>query len=173
MIDGPQARFRVYGNVSAVYPEDLRSPFDLAHVFAGGHVEFTSDQHFGVGSNLILPGRGKDMGDGWETKRSRQIGHKDWAIIKLYVFVAYFSAARRFLIRDKVAPREFWSTSYLILHISKGISQRAAKFMHYAPRIALIGEYKRIRVRNGRWFFRAHHWAHIMNTTSNSLTSLG
>lgn len=25
------------------------------------------------------------MGDGWETKRSRQKGHKDWAIIKLYV----------------------------------------------------------------------------------------
>ena len=24
------------------------------------------------------------MGDGWETKRSRQKGHKDWAIIKLY-----------------------------------------------------------------------------------------
>lgn len=25
------------------------------------------------------------MSDGWETKRSRQKGHKDWAIIKLYV----------------------------------------------------------------------------------------
>ncbi|KAF8348316.1 allantoicase [Amanita rubescens] len=81
--DGGIARFRVYGNVSAVHPEDLRRPFDLANVYAGGHVEFTSDQHFGVGSNLILPGRGKDMSDGWETKRSRQIGHKDWAIIKL------------------------------------------------------------------------------------------
>lgn len=62
---------------------------------------FTSDQHFGVGSNLILPGRGRyimayhggcsshslgmDMSDGWETKRSRQPDHKDWAIIKLYV----------------------------------------------------------------------------------------
>lgn len=64
---------------------------------------FMSDQHFGVGANLILPGRGrsrrlvhlgslsyyicagKDMGDGWETKRSRQKGHKDWVIIKLQV----------------------------------------------------------------------------------------
>lgn len=44
---------------------------------------YVSDQHFGVGSNLILPGRGKDMGDGWETKRSRVKGHKDWVIIKL------------------------------------------------------------------------------------------
>lgn len=25
------------------------------------------------------------MGDGWETKRSRAAGHRDWAIIKLYV----------------------------------------------------------------------------------------
>ena len=71
----------------------------MAHVFAGGRVVFTSDQHFGVGSNLILPGRGlsmitwdsgcnllsigNDMSDGWETKRSRQPGHMDWAIIKL------------------------------------------------------------------------------------------
>ncbi|KAH8828554.1 allantoicase [Flagelloscypha sp. PMI_526] len=83
--DGGIARFRVYGNVVPVYPEDIREHFDLAHVFAGGRVEFTSDQHFGVGANLILPGRGKDMGDGWETKRSRVTGHKDWAIIKLGV----------------------------------------------------------------------------------------
>ncbi|KAE9411273.1 allantoicase [Gymnopus androsaceus JB14] len=72
--DGGIARFRVYGHVKPL--------FDLAHVFAGGRVEFVSDQHFGVGSNLILPGRGKDMGDGWETKRSRLPGHKDWVIIK-------------------------------------------------------------------------------------------
>ncbi|KAH9832168.1 allantoicase [Rhodofomes roseus] len=81
--DGGIARLRVYGLVSPVFPADLSAQFDLAHVFSGGRVVFTSDQHFGVGSNLILPGRGKDMGDGWETKRSRQKGHRDWAIIKL------------------------------------------------------------------------------------------
>ncbi|KAJ6594094.1 allantoicase [Mycena capillaripes] len=81
--DGGIARFRVYGQVIPVHPQDTAEAFDLAHVFAGGRVEFTSDQHFGVGSNLILPGRGKDMGDGWETKRSREKDHKDWAIIKL------------------------------------------------------------------------------------------
>lgn len=107
-----QARFRVYGLVTPVFPPDISVIFDLAHVFAGGRVVYTSDQHFGVGSNLILPGRGKcvasiqysavlaiavipiltfgavhisgkDMGDGWETKRSRAPGHKDWAIIRL------------------------------------------------------------------------------------------
>ncbi|KIJ67988.1 hypothetical protein HYDPIDRAFT_83734 [Hydnomerulius pinastri MD-312] len=83
--DGGIARFRVYGNVAPVLPTAPSEAFDLAHVFAGARVVFTSDQHFGVGSNLILPGRGKDMGDGWETKRSRQKGHKDWVIIKLAV----------------------------------------------------------------------------------------
>ncbi|KAF8635240.1 hypothetical protein AX17_004013 [Amanita inopinata Kibby_2008] len=81
--DGGIARFRVYGKVAAVYPKDLTEAFDMAHVFAGGRVEFTSDQHFGIGSNLILPGRGKDMGDGWETKRSRRVAHKDWVVIRL------------------------------------------------------------------------------------------
>ncbi|KAI0328606.1 allantoicase [Cubamyces sp. BRFM 1775] len=81
--DGGIARFRVYGLVAPVFPSATAMEFDLAHVFSGGRVVYTSDQHFGVGSNLILPGRGKDMGDGWETKRSRQPGHKDWAIIKL------------------------------------------------------------------------------------------
>ena len=79
-----QARFRVYGQVTPVHPSD-NSVFDLAHVFAGGRVLCVSDQHFGVGSNLILPGRGKNMGDGWETKRSRTKGHNDWVVIQLCV----------------------------------------------------------------------------------------
>ncbi|KAG5648586.1 hypothetical protein DXG03_003197 [Asterophora parasitica] len=81
--DGGIARFRVYGHVSPVIPSNATETFDLAHVFAGGRVELTSDQHFGVGANLILPGTGKNMGGGWETKRSRATGHKDWVIIKL------------------------------------------------------------------------------------------
>lgn len=81
--DGGIARFRVYGLVTPVFPPDESEMFDLAYVFAGGHVESASDQHFGLGSNLILPGRGNNIGDGWETKRSRGKDHKDWVIIKL------------------------------------------------------------------------------------------
>ncbi|THH03435.1 hypothetical protein EW145_g6258 [Phellinidium pouzarii] len=81
--DGGIARFRVYGLIRAVFQENSDESVDLAHVFSGGRVVFVSDQHFGVGSNLLLPGRGKDMGDGWETKRSRTPGHRDWVIIKL------------------------------------------------------------------------------------------
>jgi allantoicase len=33
-------------------------------------------------SNLIMPNRGLNMGDGWETKRRRDDGN-DWAVIKL------------------------------------------------------------------------------------------
>jgi allantoicase len=78
--------------VIPVHPSD-NSVFDLAHVFAGGRVLCVSDQHFGVGSNLILPGRGKNMGDGWETKRSRTKGHNDWVVIQLCVtfFVGEFT----------------------------------------------------------------------------------
>jgi allantoicase len=38
--------------------------------------------HFGARDNMIMPGRAKNMGDGWETRRRRGPGH-DWAIVKL------------------------------------------------------------------------------------------
>jgi len=81
--DGGIARFRAFGTVVPVFPEDPEAIIDLAHVTSGGLVTSYSDSHFGHASNLLLPGRGKDMGDGWETKRSRQPGHVDWAIVRL------------------------------------------------------------------------------------------
>jgi allantoicase len=41
-----------------------------------------SDMFFSSMNNLIMPGRAKNMGDGWETKRRRGPGH-DWIILKL------------------------------------------------------------------------------------------
>ena len=91
--DGGIGRFRVYGTIPppglglGLGEESGESPplnrLDLAHVMNGGRVIFTSDQHFGQGSNVLLPGRGKDMGDGWETKRSRGKDHKDFLVIQL------------------------------------------------------------------------------------------
>lgn len=81
--DGGIARFRVYGRVMPVFPSNPVEPFDLAHIFTGGKIVATSDDHFGSSSNLLLPGRGKDMGDGWETKRSYKEDHQDWVTIKL------------------------------------------------------------------------------------------
>lgn len=89
--DGGIARFRVYGSVIPIFPKDPNASLDLAHSFNGGRVVYVSDQHYGVGSNLLLSGRGFDMGDGWETKRSRMKGHKDWVIVKLYVMMSHVS----------------------------------------------------------------------------------
>ncbi|KAI7104193.1 Allantoicase, partial [Hortaea werneckii] len=80
--DGGIARFRLYGEVLPVLPQDVNAVFDLAATINGGVAVQCSDQHFGTKDNLLLPGRGVDMGDGWETKRSRG-EHIDWTIIKL------------------------------------------------------------------------------------------
>lgn len=53
-----QARFRVYGIVVPIFPP-TGELLDLAHVLSGGRVVAVSDQHFGVGPNLLLPGRGE------------------------------------------------------------------------------------------------------------------
>ncbi|KAG0206434.1 Allantoicase [Mortierella sp. GBA30] len=81
--DGGVARLRVYGTVRQILPDNRGEVFDLAAVGAGGRVEGFSDAHFGNPANLLLPGRGHDMSDGWETKRSRAPGHIDWCHIKL------------------------------------------------------------------------------------------
>lgn len=81
--DGGIARFRLYGKVYPIIPNDLTVELDTASAIQGGVCTSFSDQHFGSADNLILPGRGHDMSDGWETKRSRGGDHIDWAIIKL------------------------------------------------------------------------------------------
>lgn len=81
--DGGIARFRLYGTVRPRFPDDKKQILDLASVKNGAVAQSCSDQHFGKKENLLLPGRGKDMGDGWETARSRTSGHSDWVIIKL------------------------------------------------------------------------------------------
>ncbi|SPO03909.1 probable Allantoicase [Cephalotrichum gorgonifer] len=81
--DGGIARFRLFGHAVPVFPADETAVFDLAAAQNGGVAISCSDQHFGTKDNLLLPGRGVDMGDGWETARSRTKGHEDWTIIKL------------------------------------------------------------------------------------------
>ena len=57
-------------------------PIDLAAFEVGGRALHCSDEHYGSMHNLNLPGRGINMGDGWETARRRGPGH-DWVIIAL------------------------------------------------------------------------------------------
>ncbi|KAL6710568.1 Allantoicase [Coniothyrium glycines] len=80
--DGGIARFRLYGRAVPVFPQDTSAVFELSATVMGGIATSCSDQHFGTKDNLLLPGRGKDMGDGWETKRTRG-EHVDWTIVRL------------------------------------------------------------------------------------------
>jgi allantoicase len=87
--DGGIARLRVYGHAVApplatVVAAEGQAPIEeLSSALNGGVAISCSDQHFGVRSNILLPGRGKDMGDGWETARSRTKGHVDWVVCRL------------------------------------------------------------------------------------------
>jgi allantoicase len=81
--DGGIARFRAYGSVYRDWANDAaREPIDLAAALNGGTALACSDQHYGSMTNLLLPGRGASMADGWETRRRREPGH-DWVILRL------------------------------------------------------------------------------------------
>ena len=82
--DGGVARLKVYGDVfkdwSSVKQED---EIDLAAAVNGARSVLCNDMFFSHMDNLIMPGRGVNMGDGWETKRNRTPGNKDWVIVQL------------------------------------------------------------------------------------------
>lgn len=81
--DGGVARLRVYGEADVDWGHFIEGELiDLAYIKNGGKALLVSDMFFSDKNNLIMPGRGKDMGDGWETKRRRDPG-PDWSIIKL------------------------------------------------------------------------------------------
>jgi allantoicase len=81
--DGGVARLRVYGEATPDWERLKKATLiDLALVSNGGCVVAASDMFFGSKENLIMPGRARNMGDGWETKRRRGPG-SDWAIVQL------------------------------------------------------------------------------------------
>ncbi|MBF6065251.1 allantoicase [Nocardia terpenica] len=80
--DGGVARLRVHGTAKP----DLRwldsGPFDLAALENGGRVVDCSNRFYSHPQNLLLPGRARVMGDGWETARRRD-GGNDWVRVLL------------------------------------------------------------------------------------------
>ena len=82
--DGGVARLRVYGAAAMDWTRVARAkvPIDLASILNGGLVLGANDVHYGAPGNMIMPGRARDMSDGWETRRRRGPGH-DWAIVRL------------------------------------------------------------------------------------------
>lgn len=82
--DGGVARFRVYGEVFKNWETvSANEEIDLAAAVNGGKAIACNDMFFSAMGNLIMPGRGINMGDGWETKRNRKPGNRDWVILKL------------------------------------------------------------------------------------------
>ena len=79
--DGGVARLRLFGEVQP-HLSALDGVVDLFALNNGGRSIACSDEHFGSMHNLNLPGRGINMGDGWETARRRGPGN-DWVIAAL------------------------------------------------------------------------------------------
>ena len=79
--DGGVARLRIYGEIKANL-DGVDGYVDLAAVENGGRAINCSDEHYGSMHNLNVPGRGVNMGDGWETARRRGPGN-DWVILAL------------------------------------------------------------------------------------------
>jgi allantoicase len=81
--DGGVARLRIYGEIRPDWRRfDRNETIDLLALEHGGRALRASDEHFGSMHHLNLPGRGVNMGDGWETARRRGPGH-DWCVLKL------------------------------------------------------------------------------------------
>jgi allantoicase len=79
--DGGVARFRVHGEVLPD-PAFLTGTIDLAAMENGGKVVGCSDAFYSSPGNLILPGRARVMGDGWENARRRGPGN-DYVVVAL------------------------------------------------------------------------------------------
>ncbi len=80
--DGGVARLRCYGTVHRDWTQATSGVIDLAAALSGGRALECSDEHYGSMGNLLLPGRGTSMADGWETRRRRGPGF-DWVILRL------------------------------------------------------------------------------------------
>ena len=81
--DGGVARFRAYGSVHFDWSgAATNGTTDLAAALHGGRALACSDEHYGSMHNVLLPGRGASMADGWETRRRREPGY-DWVILQL------------------------------------------------------------------------------------------
>jgi len=79
--DGGVARLRVLGDV-VPDPRFLAGTIDLAALENGGSVLDCSDAFYGSPMNMIMPGRARDMGEGWENARRRGPGN-DYVTLRL------------------------------------------------------------------------------------------
>ncbi len=72
--DGGVARLRVYGMVIPDPTDWEDVTVEVSGPEHGGRVEWCSDSFYSHACAVISPGRPRNMGDGWETRRRRDIG---------------------------------------------------------------------------------------------------
>ena len=80
--DGGVARLRLNGEVIYNFDINKKIDYELSSLNLGGKIITYNNAHYGDVSALLSNGRGKTMGDGWETRRRREPGY-DWIIVKL------------------------------------------------------------------------------------------
>ncbi len=78
--DGGVARIRIYGSMQ-INKKFGNKIINLTSVLNGATPIACNNEHFGRAENILAPGMGKNMGDGWETRRSRGKNF-DWLILK-------------------------------------------------------------------------------------------
>tara|TARA_B100000959_G_scaffold130371_1_gene136804 strand:- start:3330 stop:4325 length:996 start_codon:yes stop_codon:yes gene_type:complete len=78
--DGGVARIRIYGKM-VIKKKFGKKIINLTSVLNGATPIACNNEHFGRAENILAPGTGKNMGDGWETRRSRGKNF-DWLILK-------------------------------------------------------------------------------------------
>ena len=78
--DGGVARLRIYGIIRD-QKKFGKKIINLTSVLNGATPIACNNEHFGRAENILAPGIGKNMGDGWETRRSRGKNF-DWLILK-------------------------------------------------------------------------------------------
>ena len=101
--DGGLARMRAWGIVGRDFGSELSGKtvgsIDLLSALAGGRAVGCSNKHYGIPANLLRPGRGVRMDDGWETARNPRRpaaivrneetglvdmpGASDWCVLRL------------------------------------------------------------------------------------------
>ena len=67
---------------SAWQRQDPDGVHELSAITNGGQIIGYNDAHYGNPWVILAPGRGTDMGDGWETRRRREPGN-DWIVVAL------------------------------------------------------------------------------------------
>ena len=142
--DGGVARLKVYGEVFKDWNVvDKNEVIDLAAAVNGAKSVLCSDMFFSHMDNLIMPGRGINMGDGWETKRNRTPNNRDWVIVRL----AHIGSIEKILV-DTCHFKGNYPDSCLIegctisLEEEKNLSNASIQWETILPQSKLTADYE-------------------------------